>query len=74
MDKRCPFWEEERECSSQECGIQNCDDEVPIGLKNRRPNRSDEVVIEVFCNSIGKFFGCTRKILVMVLTLATCYL
>lgn len=50
MDKECPFWREERECSSKECGIQNCDDEVPAGLRTPRPNRSDEVYIRKVYN------------------------
>lgn len=33
MDKQCPFWPDERECGSKECGIENCDDEVPAVLK-----------------------------------------
>lgn len=33
MEKPCPFWSEERECGSRECGIQHCDEEVPEALK-----------------------------------------
>ncbi|KAF8367603.1 ero-1 [Pristionchus pacificus] len=33
MDKSCPFWSDDRECASRECGIENCDDKVPSGLR-----------------------------------------
>lgn len=33
MEKGCPFWADNRQCSSKECGIGYCDDEVPSGLK-----------------------------------------
>uniref|UniRef100_A0A914RDP5 ADAMTS cysteine-rich domain-containing protein n=1 Tax=Parascaris equorum TaxID=6256 RepID=A0A914RDP5_PAREQ len=33
MEKSCPFWRDERECVSKECGIGYCDDEVPSALK-----------------------------------------
>ncbi|VDK41948.1 unnamed protein product [Anisakis simplex] len=33
MEKKCPFWVDERECASKECGIGYCDDEVPLALK-----------------------------------------
>ncbi|CEF64384.1 Ero1-like protein [Strongyloides ratti] len=33
MEKTCPFWADDRECGSKECGIENCDDEVPEILK-----------------------------------------
>ena len=33
MEKTCPFWPDERECGSKECGIENCDDEVPSAMK-----------------------------------------
>ncbi|VDM37111.1 unnamed protein product [Toxocara canis] len=33
MEKSCPFWVDERECVSKECGIGYCDDEVPSALK-----------------------------------------
>ncbi|GMR53491.1 hypothetical protein PMAYCL1PPCAC_23686 [Pristionchus mayeri] len=33
MDKSCPFWSDDRECASRECGIENCDDMVPSGLR-----------------------------------------
>ena len=32
-DKECPFWPDDRQCGSKECGISTCDDEVPAGLK-----------------------------------------
>ncbi|XGW22273.1 hypothetical protein V3C99_004916 [Haemonchus contortus] len=35
MDKPCPFWPDDRQCGSSQCGIAFCDDEVPAGL--RRP-------------------------------------
>ncbi len=35
MDRPCPFWHEENECSAEgHCGIKDCDNEVPDGLKN----------------------------------------
>jgi hypothetical protein len=33
MEKTCPFWPDERQCGSQACGIENCDDEVPEAIK-----------------------------------------
>lgn len=33
MEKMCPFWPDDRQCLSKECGIGYCDDEVPSGLK-----------------------------------------
>ncbi|KHJ82758.1 hypothetical protein OESDEN_17547 [Oesophagostomum dentatum] len=36
MDKPCPFWPDDRQCGSKQCGIAFCDDEVPLGL--RRPS------------------------------------
>ncbi|CDW54319.1 Endoplasmic oxidoreductin-1 [Trichuris trichiura] len=33
MEKDCPFWQSNRYCTSRECGIENCDDEVPIAFK-----------------------------------------
>ncbi|KAM3720327.1 Endoplasmic reticulum oxidoreductin-1 [Dirofilaria immitis] len=33
MEKTCPFWPDDRQCLSKECGIGYCDDEVPLGLK-----------------------------------------
>ncbi|KAL6731839.1 hypothetical protein Aduo_002665 [Ancylostoma duodenale] len=35
MDKPCPFWPDDRQCGTKQCGIAFCDDEVPAGL--RRP-------------------------------------
>ncbi|KJH46161.1 endoplasmic Reticulum Oxidoreductin 1 [Dictyocaulus viviparus] len=35
MDKPCPFWSDDRQCGSKQCGVAFCDDEVPDGL--RRP-------------------------------------
>lgn len=68
MDKKCPFWDEERECSSNECGIENCDDEVPSGMKSRRPNRSDEVFIKVFfASGLRKFLGCGDGVIISLL-------
>lgn len=55
MEKECPFWREDRECASKECGIQNCDDEVPAGLRTPRPNRSDEVYIAQVLPSRARF-------------------
>lgn len=33
MERPCPLWPDERECSSKECGIEHCDDEVPAALR-----------------------------------------
>ncbi|VDD88884.1 unnamed protein product [Enterobius vermicularis] len=33
MEKTCPFWPDDRQCVSKECGIGYCDDEVPLELK-----------------------------------------
>ncbi|VDK35032.1 unnamed protein product [Gongylonema pulchrum] len=33
MEKMCPFWPDDRQCASKECGIGYCDDEVPWALK-----------------------------------------
>uniref|UniRef100_A0A1I7X7B3 Phosphoinositide 3-kinase regulatory subunit 6 n=1 Tax=Heterorhabditis bacteriophora TaxID=37862 RepID=A0A1I7X7B3_HETBA len=33
MDKPCPFWVDDRQCISKQCGISFCDDEVPAGLR-----------------------------------------
>lgn len=33
MEKTCPFWPDDRQCASKECGIGYCDDEVPLGLQ-----------------------------------------
>ncbi|ULU14398.1 hypothetical protein L3Y34_016720 [Caenorhabditis briggsae] len=35
MDKTCPFWADERQCGTNQCGIAFCDDEVPAGLRRR---------------------------------------
>ncbi|EJW78868.1 hypothetical protein WUBG_10225 [Wuchereria bancrofti] len=35
MEKTCPFWPDDRQCLSKECGIGYCDDEVPSGLKHQ---------------------------------------
>lgn len=34
MEKPCPFWQDDRQCSSKECSIGYCDDEVPFALRN----------------------------------------
>lgn len=33
MDKECPFWPNERQCGSKQCGIAFCDEEVPDALR-----------------------------------------
>jgi ERO1-like protein alpha len=33
MERQCPFWSDEEQCGSKECGIGYCDDEVPAGLR-----------------------------------------
>ncbi|CAB3408469.1 unnamed protein product [Caenorhabditis bovis] len=43
MDKTCPFWSDERQCGTSQCGIAFCDDEVPVGL--RRPSAVNVVRI-----------------------------
>lgn len=35
MERPCPYWSEDAQCGSKECGIGYCDDEVPEAL--RRP-------------------------------------
>uniref|UniRef100_A0A8R1IGK1 HTH luxR-type domain-containing protein n=1 Tax=Caenorhabditis japonica TaxID=281687 RepID=A0A8R1IGK1_CAEJA len=35
LDKTCPFWPDERQCGTSQCGIAFCDDEVPVGLRRR---------------------------------------
>ncbi|XGW22272.1 hypothetical protein V3C99_004916 [Haemonchus contortus] len=47
MDKPCPFWPDDRQCGSSQCGIAFCDDEVPAGL--RRP-----AVVTTDCPSAGE--------------------
>ncbi|XP_003373251.1 endoplasmic oxidoreductin-1 [Trichinella spiralis] len=37
MERECPFWKEERFCSTGECGIENCDDAVPEAWKYTKP-------------------------------------
>lgn len=34
MNRPCPLWQDEGKCSSKECGIEHCDDEVPAALRN----------------------------------------
>ncbi|CAJ0578260.1 unnamed protein product, partial [Mesorhabditis spiculigera] len=51
MDKQCPFWPDDRQCGSKECGIATCDDEVPAGLK--RP-----AVVTTKNNGDKKISGC----------------
>uniref|UniRef100_A0A915HYB5 Uncharacterized protein n=1 Tax=Romanomermis culicivorax TaxID=13658 RepID=A0A915HYB5_ROMCU len=41
MNKPCPLWREDRECTSRECGIENCDEEVPAGLRIGRQKLPD---------------------------------
>jgi hypothetical protein len=50
MDRPCPFWPDERECGSKECGVDTCDDEVPLGLRKppTRPNGSQHTVRRFF--------------------------
>lgn len=35
MERPCPYWPDDRQCASKECGIQHCDDEVPIALRKK---------------------------------------
>uniref|UniRef100_A0A914VM73 Endoplasmic reticulum oxidoreductin-1 n=1 Tax=Plectus sambesii TaxID=2011161 RepID=A0A914VM73_9BILA len=48
MERPCPFWPDDRECGSKECGIEHCDDEVPEGLRKppARPNGSQHAAKE----------------------------
>lgn len=39
MDKQCPFWTEQHQCASRQCGIAFCDDEVPAGLREPKTVR-----------------------------------
>lgn len=59
MEKNCPFWPDDRQCLSKECGIGYCDDEVPSGLKqpasisvvrselNRTSLKNDSVITQI---------------------------
>ncbi|KAL3998555.1 Endoplasmic Reticulum Oxidoreductin 1 (ERO1) family protein [Acanthocheilonema viteae] len=59
MEKTCPFWPDDRQCLSKECGIGYCDDEVPSGLKqpasisvvrselNRTSLKNDSVITQI---------------------------
>ena len=35
MLRPCPYWPDDHQCASKECGIQHCDDEVPIALRKK---------------------------------------
>lgn len=41
MERPCPFWNENRMCSSKECGIGYCDDEVPEALRIKKQNNKN---------------------------------
>lgn len=43
MEKPCPFWQCNRECSSKECGVGYCDDEVPAALRNNVFNSAEQM-------------------------------
>lgn len=43
MDKTCPFWADERQCGTNQCGIAFCDDEVPAGLRRKNAVNMEEV-------------------------------
>uniref|UniRef100_A0A1I7VXY9 Endoplasmic oxidoreductin-1 n=1 Tax=Loa loa TaxID=7209 RepID=A0A1I7VXY9_LOALO len=59
MEKTCPFWPDDRQCLSKECGIGYCDDEVPSGLKqpaiisvvrselNRTSVKNDSIITQI---------------------------
>ncbi|MCP9257990.1 ERO1-like protein alpha [Dirofilaria immitis] len=59
MEKTCPFWPDDRQCLSKECGIGYCDDEVPLGLKqpasisvvrselNRTSLKNDSIITQI---------------------------
>ncbi|UMM15352.1 hypothetical protein L5515_002801 [Caenorhabditis briggsae] len=47
MDKTCPFWADERQCGTNQCGIAFCDDEVPAGLRRRNAVNMEEAKEEV---------------------------
>uniref|UniRef100_A0A1I7USY6 Endoplasmic oxidoreductin-1 n=1 Tax=Caenorhabditis tropicalis TaxID=1561998 RepID=A0A1I7USY6_9PELO len=42
MDKTCPFWADDRQCGTNQCGIAFCDDEVPAGLRRRNAVNMEE--------------------------------
>ncbi|EGT32528.1 CBN-ERO-1 protein [Caenorhabditis brenneri] len=44
MDKTCPFWADDRQCGTNQCGIAFCDDEVPAGLRRRNAVNMEEDV------------------------------
>jgi hypothetical protein len=51
MQRPCPLWADDRECSSRECGIEYCDDEVPAAL--RVPQKSMVRFVSSSKGSIG---------------------
>ncbi|OUC47699.1 endoplasmic Reticulum Oxidoreductin 1 [Trichinella nativa] len=48
MERECPFWKEERFCSTGECGIENCDDAVPEAWKYTKPLYKEHHLREEF--------------------------
>ncbi|KAI1712015.1 endoplasmic reticulum oxidoreductin 1 (ERO1) domain-containing protein [Ditylenchus destructor] len=46
MEKPCPFWEDDRQCSSKECSIGYCDDEVPLMLRQGANSMNDGHALE----------------------------
>ncbi|VDO99230.1 unnamed protein product [Soboliphyme baturini] len=42
MYKECPWWPSGSQCTSRECGIESCDDEVPAALKLKRTPKLKE--------------------------------
>lgn len=61
MERPCPFWADERECSSKECGIEHCDDEVPAALRNPAVQMV-RFVSEVANNSTNPKSNKTREV------------
>ncbi|MFH4977283.1 hypothetical protein AB6A40_003992 [Gnathostoma spinigerum] len=78
LEKPCPFWPDDRQCASRECGIGYCDDEVPKGLKesprsvlvvrfprNATSFRRDELSMKPSenCDEVGNIFDPLDKTL-----------
>src|SRR5437868_2271098 len=69
MEKACPFWPDDRQCSSKECSIGYCDEEFPAGLKT--PSSMLEAALAAKVAESGddaleaikgvKFFGGAKK-------------
>uniref|UniRef100_A0A914DZB6 Uncharacterized protein n=1 Tax=Acrobeloides nanus TaxID=290746 RepID=A0A914DZB6_9BILA len=53
MLRPCPYWPDDHQCASKECGIQHCDDEVPLALRKKSSiiPASNEVEVETVSRS-----------------------